>query len=434
MDLDALINSDDPDGLKRRGSTEPETQEFSVKRSSTEFQQEQQEQQQESQIQPPPQKIIKGAGEVAAEGENEDSEYEYEYEEEQGTIDEVTNDVFTEISFPKPITATPAVTAPAPATPPYAQVVQPQEESFSGKASLCVTLVLGRLTSRVRLFPDPTPTIELERRAEPSLPYTAFPKCLGIAGFLSAKTLPSPPSISSHRILPPKIQPQALSAEVPGSCPPSSERNGKEILGVMLSSALFTQRLTAVVALGPEWRGIITAPELGKLVLHILKPRIVLPGLGPLHTLATLSSLMLAGCTAFKEPEIPLGVASYNHRGKTSGPESGGGNEEESATKIPFGKTPLLPGRNMVYASFAQFEKLTFSLPGSYNELSKIFDRIVAMSKSFHESANVLGLFCTFVQKCYSNAESRKQQGLSLFKELYEKSKHYQKNQTQKSD
>lgn len=389
MDLDALINSDGADSLKHRSPMVPEEQETVAKRNTAQCQP----------SQPPPQKIPK----------NEGSGRRYE-EENQGSIN---RRAFPEIAPAKTDTQT------------FYQLVQPQEESYAGKKSLCVTLVLGRLASHARLFPDPTPIIEAERRAEPTSPFREFPRSLGIAGFLNAKTLPSPPSISTHRILPlPTL----------GSSSDAQQEGDREILGLMLSSVLFTHRLTAVVALGPEWRGIITAPALGKLVFHVLKPRIVLPGLGSLHSLATLSSLMLAGCTSFKEPEIPLEVATHNHRGKASGSDSAVAGEEEATTRIPFGRTPLFPDKNMLYASFAQFEKLTFSLPGSYNELTKIFDRVVSASKLFHESTNLLNLFYTFVQKCYSNAELRKQQGISLFKELYDESKRQQKSHAQKID
>lgn len=389
MDLDALINSDGADSLKHRSPMEPEEQETVAKRNSAQCQS----------SQPPPQKIPK----------TESSGREHE-EEHQGPIN---------------IRAFPEIAPAKTDTQEFRQLVQPQEKSYAGKKSLCVTLVLGRLASHVRLFPDPTPIIEAERCAEPTSPFREFPRSLGIAGFLNAKTLPSPPSISAHRILPlPTL----------GSSSEAQQEGDREILGLMLSSVLFTHRLTAVVALGPEWRGIITAPALGKLVFHVLKPRIVLPGLGSLHSLVTLSSLMLAGCTSFKEPEIPLEVATHNHRGKASGSDSAVAGEEEATTRIPFGRTPLFPDKNMIYASFAQFEKLTFSLPGSYNELTKIFDRVVSESKSFHESTNLLNLFYAFVQKCYSNAELRKQQGISLFKELYDESKRQQKSQAQKID
>lgn len=426
MDLNALINSDGTDNLKRKNNDELDTQESLVVNRHSE----------QVLLPPPPSKILK------SESENDDSEY--EYEEGQGTIDEINKEVLHEVTFRNTTTVIPTITSP-PLTETTTittiqQIIQPQNESFSNTKSLCVILALGRLTSDVRLFPDPTPIIESEKRAEPKLQLKEFPKCLSIVGFLNAKTLPSPPSISSHRILPlnnnnniNNINNNINNNEIKEYSNHNSEQKNTEILALMLSSALFTQRLTAVVALGPEWRGIITAPTLGRLVFHILKPRIVLPGIGSLHTLTTFSSLMLAGCTSFREPEIPLEIVTHGHRGKSgsgNGTDSGSGNrDEEMMSRVPFERIPLLPERNMVYASFAQFEKLTFSLPGSFNELSKIFDRIVLMSDSFHDNTNITDLFCTFVQKCYSNAESRKQQGISLFKELYEKSKHYQKNQ-----
>lgn len=420
MDLNALINSDDAtDSLKRKT---PDVLEASCSHLGGQHQE----------PLPPPQKVAKSSSNsnsssigIGSSAENEDSEY--EYEEEQGTIDEMDG-AAGGVGIIMDVHAQ--------------QITQPHITTNTDKKPLLVTLAFGRLASRVRLFPDPTPIVKHEKCVDPGFPAGEFPRCLGIAGFLSARTLPSPPSISAHRVLPLPLplQPQLqLPSPTKNNGPAqdnethnnASDDDDEGLFAAMLSSALFTQRLTAVVALGPEWRGMITAPALGKLVLHVLKPKIVLPGLGPLHALTALSSLMLAGHTGLREPEIPVDTAAPARKGKANGPDSAA-SEEGHIRKVPFQRLPLFPERNAICASFAQFERLTYSLPGSYDELSEIFDRVVAMTKSFHKGANMLGLFYKFVQRCYSNAEARKQQGISLFKELCDKTKQPKKSQTQK--
>lgn len=256
-----------------------------------------------------------------------------------------------------------------------------------------LTLAFGHLSAPISLAPDPLAALRRAKAASPSDFPTSFPQAFGIAGFLPAKLIPSPPSISAHVIIPESD---------------ATESGGKgdavsPFISV-LTRSLASERCSAVVAFGKTWRGLITAPfpvlpsanksatQHCPLVLHVLRPGISLPGIGFLHQLPALSSVTLGG-------HHPVDIIPVVPDSALTG-------------------LRLSPSSDVVLrTALERFSKLAEALPQSQAELRLVYDTLVLAARAYH-MPSILHLLFRCINSAISEAESQRPSTVAMLQEF----------------
>lgn len=131
-------------------------------------------------------------------------------------------------------------------------------------------LTLGHFARRITLYPNPNLSFFQHNIVHTELP-RSFPGLLPLIGFMAAAKLPSPPSLSTHAIIP--LPSQASLDQGLGIT------EDDLALCLMLNACLKSEKKVGVVQLGHRWFGLISSMNEGTtdcLVLHVLSPKLPL--------------------------------------------------------------------------------------------------------------------------------------------------------------
>eukprot|EP00727_Mastigamoeba_balamuthi_P005422 m51a1_g15 hypothetical protein (459) ;mRNA; f:80716-82210 len=239
------------------------------------------------------------------------------------------------------------------------------------------TLALGHLTAHVRLRPDPALSLFRVAASCPSIP-TSLPPSLSVVGFVPAGAMPCPVALVQMAMYAPdapEAPPASSSPRSPPQPPQPAQQQQQQPLLSVLHQVLWTERMCALVALGPEWRGSVNSAG-GVLTLTVLPPGCSVPGLGPVHELQPLSSFSPdAAATPVQLPGVVQFLPAV---------QAGGLAEERPVPSVSSARLRTLFGH--VKTAAPGLHK------GSLPELREVFARARESASAFHDPSFSLEL------------------------------------------